>query len=268
MSKPKITCRMEFMLTLECSWGCNDCCRGLEKWQPTGSNVTLDQCQRFCDHLREKEIYLTRLKVDGGDPVKNPDFEAAIWLFSREIGAYEDGKLFRCVKVQSAYPMKAIKAKYNLPPNIKMHCDVVKKKPENWNRDSKNYKPKHVPWFVSPADSGILGPDDPPPLGSALTGKACELQSRCGRSFESWGFIGCAQEAVLGRMLGIPVHSDEFKLWADPRICRHCPMCLGKVEAKKLQARAMAGEVPFVGPSLELVDLKAIYAKTGEDQPW
>lgn len=251
----QLATRFEFMLTLACHWGCADCCRGLDKFQPRDSHVTVDQVQRFIQHLKDRGIFVRRLKVNGGDPVLNPDFEQIVHLFSAEVP-----KLFKTLKVQTAYPKRAMAAKFNLPKNLVLRCEPV---------DAKNFKSHHVPWFVSPAETGVIGPDDPPPFGSELTGKPCELQIRCGRSFERWGFTGCAQEGTLGRMLGIAPYSSVYRHWADPAICRHCPMCLGPVEAKKLQRRAMDGEVERVSRVFQAVDLRKTYDSMPSNfDPW
>jgi hypothetical protein len=250
-----VNIRFEFMLTLECHWGCKDCCRGLESSYPVDSHVTVDQAKRFIDHLKEQDIYVKRLKVNGGDPVHNPWFEEIVTLFADYVPT-----LFAQVKVQTAYPAKFLKAKYNLPSSVRIRSEPV---------DAKAYKGHHVPWFASPSDAGVIGPDDPPPQGTALTGKACPLQRRCGRSFERWGWMACAQEGTLGRMLGIRPHQTTYKHWGDPEICRHCPMSLGQDGAKALQARAIAGEIPWVGEKYDMKNLPIVYKTMTETHiPW
>lgn len=267
-NKLAIMTRMEFMLSLECKWGCRDCCRGLESTWIKRSHVTPVQTLRFFEELRDKGVYVKRLKVHGGEPALNPDFALIIKLMADQIGTFEQGKLFGKVKVQTAYPRRAIEAKNNIPWNgttLQLHSEPV---------DDRNYKEHHVPWFVSPVDVGVLTPDETPPYGTALTGKPCELQARCGRSFETFGFTGCAQESVIGRAIGIKPYSDEYKHWANPEICRHCPMCLGKTKSKELQQRAASGELPRVTESLKaleatpdnIIQLKAIYNDTSDNQ--
>ena len=242
-----IRTRMEFMLTLECNWGCRDCCRGLESGGVPDSHVTPDQARRFVQHLRDREVYVPRLKVHGGDPVLNPWFQEIITYFGTEIGPESSGKLFGKVKVQTAYPQRAVLAKFDIPwgKGLQLHCEPI---------DAKKFKKHHVPWFVSPSDVGILGPDDVPPYGTELTGKPCELQRRCGRSFEKWGFTGCAQESVIGRAIGIDVYSQEYKHWADPRICRHCPMCLGREAGNDFMRQAHRGKFERVSPTLKMLE--------------
>jgi hypothetical protein len=225
---------MEFMLTLACNWGCRDCCRGLESAQPHDSHVTLEQALGYIDYLRDR-VYVPRLKVHGGDPVLNPWFERIILMFADEIGTQKDGKLFGKVKVQTAYPKRFVEKKYDIPwgGQLQLHCESV---------DDKNFKSHHIPWFCSPTDAGVLASDETPPFGTALTESSCELQKRCGRSFERWGFTACAQEAVIGRVLGIDVHSKEYKHWGKPEVCRHCPMCLGKNNDVRFQRMAHEGK--------------------------
>jgi len=239
-----IKTRFEFMLTLECHWGCKDCCRGLEESHPADSHVTIDQASRFIQHMKNKDVFVKRLKVNGGDPVHNPDFESIIKLFAAEVPG-----LFGKVKVQTAYPSRYIAANYKLPSMVQLRSEPV---------DGKNYKSHHVPWFVSPSECGLLE-NDIPPLGSTATQRACPLQSRCGRSFERWGFIGCAQEGVIGRMLGIQVHEKEYKHWANSDICKHCPMCLGQKQANAFQKRAKDGEFPFVSKCFDVTNLTTVY---------
>jgi hypothetical protein len=261
---------MEFMLTLACNWGCKDCCRGLEAVQPRDSDVTPDQARRFITHLEEQDIFVRRLKVHGGEPVLNPDFEEIINLF----GEHTETR-FGKVKVQTAYPKRAVLAKYNIRwfDRLQLHCEPV----DGRNESKQNVKDHHVPWFVSPQDEGLLSPDEPPPEGTALTSRACELQGRCGRSFERWGFTACAQEAVIGRAIGIAPYEDTYKHWGDPAICRHCPMSLGKDGSRELQARANRGEIARVSPSLsaldptcgQIVQLENVYKSMPETQkPW
>ena len=266
--KPLIQTRMEFMLTLECKWGCRDCCRGLESTWIKGSHVTPVQAVRFMDELRDKQVYVKRLKVHGGEPMLNPDFSLIIKLLAEEIGPWEHGKLFGKIKVQTAYPRKAVETKHDIPWNgttLQLHCEPV---------DDRNFKDHHVPWFVSPVDAGYLKLDETPPYGTALTGKACELQSRCGRSFEAFGFTACAQESVIGRAIGVEVCTSEYKHWGDPEVCRHCPMSLGKEKSRELQMRAKRGELEHVTQSLKMleatpdniVQLKAAYSDASEKQ--
>ena len=161
---PKLTTRFELMLTLECHWGCADCCRGLEKYYPADSHMTIEQGKRFIQHFKDEDIYITRLKINGGDPVHNPNFEELIWMFAGEVPG-----LFKKVKIQTAYTNKVIRSKYNLPENIELRCEPL---------DAKHYKSHHVPWFVSPVETGVLKEDEDPPFGSWATKKPCELQSQ------------------------------------------------------------------------------------------
>jgi hypothetical protein len=227
----------------------------LDVSHPKDSHVTIDQAKRFIKQLKDDNVKVSRLKVNGGDPVHNPDFEELIKLF-----VAETPHLFDYVKVQTAYPERAIRAKYDLPETVNLRCEPV---------DDKNYKAHHIPWMVSPAETGLLGPNDPPPFGSWATKKPCELQRRCGRSFERWGFVGCAQEAVLGRLLGIRPHSATYKHWANPDICKHCPMSLGREGARDIQTRADKGEFSRVSKVFDTVGLKMVYDTMPEThEPW
>jgi hypothetical protein len=243
------------MLTLACNWGCKDCCRGLENHQPADSHVTPDQIKRFIAHLKAKQVVVRRLKINGGDPLLNPDFEELMHLF-----AAEKPHLFNSITFQTSYPARYVKSKFQLPDGIKMRSEPL---------EDTNYKSHHVPWFTSPTEAGLIKEGDPPPYGTKLTGKACPLQRRCGRSFERWGFMACAQEGTLGRMLGIVPHTKELKLWGDPDICKHCPMCLEQDGANDFQRRAAEGEFNYVSKCFDLVNLKDVYAEMPEtQQPW
>jgi len=222
---------------------------------PKDSHISVEQAKRFIQHLKDNNIIVPRLKVDGGDPVFNPDFEEIIELFAQEYP-----ELFQKIKVQSAYSKKVFYSKWKMPKSVYVRCEP---------QTRKNFKARHVPWFVSPTEIGVLKEGEIPPLGSWETKIPCKIQRVCGRSFERWGFAACPQEPVIGRLIGKEVHSKQHKLWADPDICRHCFESVGRPKKKEIQQMARDGIVPCPSEVFQFGNIKKIYdefPKTHE--PW
>jgi hypothetical protein len=217
----------DIALTLTCPWRCRDCMRGANIAQPD-SDVTPDQIVRLIEYFHDQRINIRKLYLQGGEPLNNPWLNDILQILSMECPS-----IFKYVRLQTAYSRRYVRGNVALPRRFHVRCDQI---------DGPNYKARHRKWLVSPTEIGVLSPDAIPPTGTEITGKSCHLQTKCGRGFEKWGFLGCSQEGVIGRFLGIDVHSSEYRHWSNPDVCRHCPATLPWQECREIQDKASRGQ--------------------------
>jgi hypothetical protein len=204
--------KLEISVTLRCPWKCKTCFRGLGIAQPTGSDVSPEQVDRLVHYLKTTGLEIFRLHITGGEPLVHPELETILSIVASE------KEMFPRVILQTAYPLEQVTSRVRLPRRVEVQARPVTKD---------KFKKRHLGYFVSPTEFGLLSPGQVPPIGTALTEKVCKAQTYCGRHFDRWGFTACPLEAPFGRMFGIGVHSREYKHWADPDVCRHCPNVLG-----------------------------------------
>lgn len=211
LSEP-IICNFELNVTYRCNLRCDLCNRFVGILPVPNGDVTPDQLSQAAVLLKESGIRPKRIKIAGGEPLVHPRIDELCKVL------VEEWKPTRFAVLASNGTVK-----HDTIPGIHYRYSPPRRK-------------YHLPSSISPSDLGI-------PFTGLGVSKPCSTQSRCGRTFDAFGFSFCSLAGIMGRVLGVNPYSDKPVMWGTEDICKHCIYSLPRPLYLDVSNQAMVGKI-------------------------
>lgn len=208
---------MDWNIEFEATYRCNTTCKYCNRLVGVidlgkDSDLTPDQVRYACRMLKEMRFYPIRVKISGGEPELNPHIK----------------EIAEIIKISFR---RSIKHLWILMNGIEDKPEVVGLE----ERINPLPKKNHDPFLVSPVDAG---------LEHHQVIHACLNRSQTGPAFDCHGFTFCALAPILGRLLRINPYKPYPVFDQDYRICRHCPLSMGRKGREEIFEWAKQGNYP------------------------
>jgi hypothetical protein len=179
---------------MDCSAACPNCDRSVAEFPDREDHMTLEQIKVFIDEIRERDIFVERLKWVGGEPLVHPQF---IEIHKMLGDAIDEGLIGKV--------------------NISTNC--VSKQPEGfvnhkkirWMRSPLTAK-KHLSFYWHPEDCG------------QPTSGFCSHPRVCGMSLSKDGWLPCSPAIMIAGGFDLEkYYRDDVPLepWGE-ELCSHC----------------------------------------------
>jgi len=195
----KIIDKLELHITLKCNLKCNNCNRLCNRYPEREEHMSPEKVEHFFNQID----YVRRIKILGGEPFLNPQFNDIFDI---------------CIQNIMKRKVSWLKIETNGTIEInKIPITKSIKRRVTWNSTSQNRK-RHTPALWAPYDLNVPARD--------MTKHVCGHISNCGFSLDKYGYLPCGNAIMIARLFGLThLYKRDYpgnEAWGLDEICKHC----------------------------------------------
>ena len=188
--------KLELHITLKCNLKCNNCNRLCNLYPEREEHMSPEQVEHFLSQVD----YVGKMKVLGGEPLLNPQFDD---IFD--------------ILVENVKKKKLGYVKFETNGTIKIDKSKVGINGIKWQGTTQPRK-RHNPSTWAPNDLNIPARD--------MTKEACGIIRFCGFSLDNYGYLPCGNAVMIARLFGLThLYKRDYpggKPWGLDELCKHC----------------------------------------------